>query len=153
MSNLLPTLATKLAKLLSVAILAGVAVAAAGCGKRDYTYMKPAKDTLYGVWAKHGTDGVEATRITFRENNTYEIDMDGDQVRDIWGTFTLADKKMVLFTNDPSAEQCPGETAKYRYGFHGKNVVRFTPVKIDRCVDRRANLTLPWVRIEPPLAD
>lgn len=140
------------AKLLSVAILAGVAVAAVGCGKRDYTYMKPPKDTLYGVWAKLGTDGAEATRITFRENNTYEIDMDGDQVRDIWGTFTLADKKMVLLTNDSQAEQCPAETAKYRYSFHGKNVLRFSGIKADRCADRRANLALPWVRVEPPLA-
>jgi hypothetical protein len=137
-------------KMTRVLSFAGVMLAAAalivivGCGRRDFTYMPPNVHDIDGIWFKEAREGRPAIRLTMSNHGTYEIDMNGDFSRDIWGTYTVNNRNIVVFTNDPSLDVAPGVPGQYRYEISG-DTIRFHLVR-DRSAQRRAELYAPWTR-------
>ncbi len=125
-----------------VMLAAAVLLVLVGCGRRDFTYMPDQPTPIHGLLYKEATEGRPAIRMTLTEHGYFEIDMNGDFTRDIWGTYTLAKRNIIVFTNDPSLDTAPRVPGKYRYEISGDQV-RFHVIR-DRSAQRRAELYAPW---------
>jgi hypothetical protein len=137
-------------KMTRVLSFGGVMLAAAalivlvGCGRRDFTYMPADPPSVQGQYYKDATEGRAAIRMTLTDHGYFEVDMDGDFSRDIWGTYTTAARNIIVFTNDPSLDVSPDVPGKYRYEITGDQI-RFHVIS-DRSAQRRAELYAPWHR-------
>lgn len=118
-------------------ILGGCAHLETGTGQFD-----PA---LIGSWKLNSIDNSPATTLTFREDRTFQVDIGGDEIVDIAGTYHLYGNRLKL-----TDSEFRGTTDCFHSGFYDTTIKdrKLTfEVFAEECIPRRAILSETWESI------
>ena len=123
--------------LLSVVILSGCASVGASGTAGNVTGTWKFKDPNYGP-----------QMLTFRRDGMYELDYDGNGVKDIWGTYRISQNWLIM--NDIGGDfifDC-GQQGAYYYKVTGKELTFI--LMADQCPSRHEAMSVQWVRASKP---
>jgi hypothetical protein len=101
---------------------------------------------IIGAWKFKSSENGPQT-LTFKKDGTFELDTDGNGVRNIWGSYRLSRDWLIL--NDVGGEStfdC-GQEGAYIYKVSKNDEdLKFT-LMADQCVPRTQALSAEWTRI------
>ena len=119
----------------------GWVVVMAGCSLIPQNWKVPEK--LTGAWQfKDSSQGPLV--LTFRKNQTFEVDYNADGKKDIWGQYELWEKRIKLTDDKPRVITDCFEPGFYYYSI--KNYELHFDLLADHCRPRKYVLSLPMVR-------
>ena len=96
-----------------------------------------ARAAVVGTWRN-----ALGTIWTLNANGTFDVDLNHNGQRDVWGKYTVSGSTLTLWrTGGISPRHC-GDDGVYQFT-REKNKLRFTLVS-DDCNLRRKNMLLPW---------
>ena len=95
--------------------------------------------TLVGSWKIRSPEGVNQSILTFREDQTFEVDIGADDLVDIHGTYEAFGNRL-KFTDSPSSTCLHSGFYEYRLTERTLDLDLFA----DECVDRKEILKLGW---------
>jgi hypothetical protein len=127
----------------SLAVVGLFVLVASGCATMNYPGTN---GNIIGAWKfKDPANGPQT--LTFTREGTFELDTDGNNVRNIWGSYRLSRDWVIL--NDVGGEStfdC-GQEGAYLYKV-AKNDrdLKFT-LMADQCPPRTQALSAEWTRI------
>jgi len=124
-------------------VFLGLAALLSGC-----SLIKDFKGPYYdliGQWDLYDRS-IGGHRLTFNRDKTFELDYDGDGVKDIWGEYYVFGDR-VTFKDD--REGCETECAHNGYYYFKRKGNNFTFIVFaDQCVPRRGLLKYLWRKVE-----
>ena len=84
--------------------------------------------------------------VTFRKDHVFEVDHEGDGVKDVWGTYTLYfDQRFTIVNEGGNMPNDCYQPGTYHYKF-SRNTLKFFVIA-DECSSRRESLGLTWQKI------
>ena len=115
-----------------------------GCSglERKVSLFEP---TLIGSWKLKGANNNPATTLTFRTDETFQIDIGGDGIVDIEGTYDLYENRLKLADTDSGGTIHCLHSGFYNYAIHGQEL-NFE-VFAEECTARQEILTTAWESI------
>ena len=121
----------------------GIALAVlvfAGCEATDM--LMGWHNPFVGKWTlKNSSQGNQL--LTFRKDNIFEVDLEGDGTKDIGGTYTLYfDQRMTIHNDGGNVPTDCYQPGTYNYKFSG-NTLKFFVIA-DECSSRRESLGAVW---------
>lgn len=103
------------------------------------TYPRSGSEAVVGSWTN-----AFGTVWSLKGNGTFDVDLNHDNKRDAWGTFTVAGDTITIHgTGGVVPKDCTGNGV-YRFA-RGRDTLRFTRVH-DNCKLRVKNVLLVWHR-------
>ncbi len=115
-----------------------------GCCHFEKKVCRP-ELTLIGSWKLKSPGNSPATTITFRGDQTFQVDIGGDGIVDIAGTYDLYGNRLKLTDTD-----FRGTTNCFHSGFYNytiKGVELTFEVFAEECAPRREILSAQWESI------
>ena len=106
------------------------------------SYKQP---TLIGSWKLKNPGTNTQTFLTFREDQTFEVDVGGDDTVDIRGTYDLFGTRIKLSDVGSSGPSICLHSGFYDYRL-GERTLEFY-LFADECVDRKEILKMEWKSI------
>lgn len=102
---------------------------------------------LIGTWH---TSQNERIKSTFKSNNTYEIDYDGDGNTEVQGVYSIYGGRVAI-SDLKGAAACNEEMIGiYQYEISDDTLI-FTPIE-DGCETRKSNTSSKWVKLASRVA-
>ena len=118
-----------------------LSVFVSGCSWVDGTWSRAPR--LIGAWEfKDSFQGPLV--LTFRKDQTFEVDYNADGKKDIWGQYELWEKRIKLTDDKPRVITDCFEPGFYYYAIDN-NELHFD-LLADHCRPRKYVLSLPMVR-------
>lgn len=129
-------------KMMGVTVVICVGIAfLGGCCRFEKKVCRP-EPTLIGSWKLKNQGNGPATTLTFREDQTFQVDIGGDGVADIWGTYDLYGNRLKLTdTRSGGTTDCL-HSGFYNYTINGRELS--FEVFAEECAPRREILTTGW---------
>ena len=100
-----------------------------------------ASSSVVGSWKLKDS----ATTLSFRRNETFQLDIGGDGFIDIWGTYKLFENRIEFTDSRPEVVTDCFHSGFYHYTRNGKEL-NFT-LFADECVARKNILVQGWESI------
>ena len=115
-----------------------------GCSglERKVSLFEP---TLIGSWKLKGPGDGPATTLTFRGDETFQIDIGGDGMVDAEGTYDLYGNRLKLADTDSGGTIHCLHSGFYNYAIHGRELS--LEVFAEECAPRQKILTAAWESI------
>ena len=101
--------------------------------------------TLIGSWKLKGPGDSPATTLTFREDETFQLDVTGDGIVDSEGTYHLYGNRLKLIDTDSGATIHCFHSGFYNYTIHERELS--FEVFAEECAARQEILTTTWESI------
>jgi hypothetical protein len=121
---------------------------AVGCASLEYYGTK---GYIVGAWRFKNPENGPQT-LTFKRDGTFELDTDGNGIKNIWGSYRLSQDWVIL--NDVGGEStfdCAQEGAYSYQVSKNDETLKFT-LMADQCVPRTQAMSMEWSRIHKRLA-
>ena len=115
-----------------------------GCSHLE-TVISPFDQTLVGSWKLKSIGNSPATTLTFRKNQTFQVDIGGDGVVDIAGTYNLYGNRLELTDSDFTKTTDCFHSGFYNYTIKKRKLT--LEVYAEECIPRREILSAVWESI------
>ncbi len=129
-------------------VLIGIVAILFSCGfswkmKTRPREIKKPGTRISGIWQmKDAAKTVH--KINFLPNGSFEMDLNGDGAKDIWGEYAASANRVTLIDKGGAIDPTCHSAGVYRYTLSRKEL-RFTPLS-DRCLPRVKAFESAWKR-------
>ncbi len=123
--------------------------AAGGCASWQRINF-PSHEDVVGTWASEQSCCVKSL-LTFYSDHRFEVDLNGDGQKDIWGLYECLGSTGLLKFID-AADECLSlcQTAGFYYYQITESQIHFK-LYADECLPRKGSLSWPWYKtVRPP---
>ena len=102
------------------------------------TYPKSGASALVGTWTNS-----MGTVWTIKADGMFDVDLNHDGKRDVWGKYTVAGDTVTLRDTSGHAPKGCNGPGVYKFNRSDKDALQFTLVS-DKCKNRKQNVPLGW---------